>query len=283
MMHRRKRSGRWWRRSATSTCAWKNGAVLPARAITAFVDADVCVHVDTVQRLVEVLQRQPDTAAVVGTYDDRPEAPGLFSQYRNLLHRYTHCQSAGAIPTFWCGCGAIRRDVFLAYGGLDEARFKRPAIEDIELGMRMTADGCRIVLDPSIACTHLKRWPLWGTLVNDVLRRGAPWVVLMPRGGTVANTLNLDRTQRLSVALACLVPLFLVAGIRHAAFLAGAVILAASVAWLNRGFYRFLRHCRGPAFVMGAMPLHGLYFLCCGLSVGVGLIQYLAERRRAVR
>ncbi len=243
-----------------------------------FVDADVCVHVDTLQRLVDALEGNAGTAAVIGTYDDRPEAPGLFSQYRNLLHRYTHCHSAGDIPTFWCGCGAIRREVFLAYGGLDEERYKRPAIEDIELGMRMTAGGCRILLDPSIECTHLKRWSLLSTLANDVLRRGAPWVVLMLRSGSMTHTLNVEHTQRLSVALMFLTVLLGAAGAWHVAFLAGAVITAGGVVILNRDFYRYLRQCRGRAFVMGAMPLHGLYFLCCGLSVGIGVIQHVYER-----
>ena len=263
-------------------CARNHGVGCCEGDIIAFVDADVCVHVDTLQRLVETLESNADTAAVIGTYDDRPEAPGLFSQYRNLLHRYTHCQSAGEIPTFWCGCGAIRREVFLAYGGLDEQRYKRPAIEDIELGMRMTADGCRIVLDPAIECSHLKHWPFLATLANDVLRRGAPWVVLMLRSGSMPHTLNVEHTQRLSVALVFLAVLFGVAGAWHVAFLAGAVIAAGGVVILNRDFYRFLRQCRGRAFVMGAIPLHGLYFLCCGLSVGIGVIQHVINRRRSV-
>ncbi len=250
--------------------------------IIVFVDADVCVHVDTLQRLVETLESSATTAAVVGTYDDRPEAPGLFSQYRNLLHRYTHCHSAGEIPTFWCGCGAIRRELFLAYGGFDEERYKRPAIEDIELGMRMTAGGCRILLDPAIECTHLKHWPFLGTLANDVLRRGAPWVVLMLRSGSMTTTLNVDHAQRLSVALALLTVLFGAAGVWHVAFLAGAVLSAGGVLILNRDFYRYLRQCRGRAFAMGAMPLHGLYFLCCGLSVGIGVIQHVTTQRRSV-
>jgi len=242
-----------------------------------FVDADVCVHVGTLQRLVQTLERDTGTAAVIGTYDDRPAAPGLFSQYRNLLHRYMHCRSAGEIPTFWCGCGAIRREVFLAYGGFDEQRYKRPAIEDIELGTRMTADGCRILLDPSIQCTHLKRWSLLSTLANDVLRRGAPWVALMLRSGRPAHTLNVDHAQRLSVALVFVTVLLAVAGARHVACLAGAVITAGGVVVLNRDFYCYLRRCRGGAFLAGAMPFHWLYFLCCGLSLGIGILQHVHD------
>jgi hypothetical protein len=244
-----------------------------------FVDADVCVHAGTVRRLVETLERDTATAAVIGTYDDRPAAPGLFSQYRNLLHRYTHCRSAGEVPTFWCGCGAIRRELFLAYGGFDEERYRRPAIEDIELGTRMAAGGCRILLDPSIQCTHLKHWSLPGTLANDVFRRGAPWVALMLRSGRTARTLNVDHTQRLSVALVFLTLLLLAAaGAGHVACLAGAVITAGGVVALNRDFYRYLRQCRGGAFLAGAMPFHWLYFVCCGLSLGIGMLQHVRER-----
>ena len=46
-------------------------------------------------------------------------------------------EAARPVATFWTGCGAIRRDVFLELGGFDPERYHRPAIEDIELGYRL--------------------------------------------------------------------------------------------------------------------------------------------------
>ena len=41
-------------------------------------------------------------------------------------------QSAGEAETFWGGCGAIRRQVFLEAGRYDEWSYPRPQIEDVE-------------------------------------------------------------------------------------------------------------------------------------------------------
>ena len=49
--------------------------------------------------------------------------------------------------------------------------------------------------------------------------------------------------------------------------------------WLNRDFYRFLGRCRGPGFALAALPLHLVYFTCCGLSVLFALFQWHVVNR----
>src|SRR5439155_21804409 len=109
-----------------------------------FFDADVVPHADTLSRIALIFANNPDIAAVFGTYDATPAAPGLVTQYRNLLHHFTHTNNAGEAHTFWAGCGAIRRHVFIEAGMYDEWRFPRPQVEDIELGHRICALGYRI-------------------------------------------------------------------------------------------------------------------------------------------
>ena len=110
-------------------------------------------------------EADPGLAGLFGSYDDEPAAPGLVSRFRNLLHHYVHqagtfVDDARPAQTFWTGCGLIRRDVFLEAGGFDPQLYRRPAIEDIELGYRMTRAGHRIVLARDVQATHLKRWTL---------------------------------------------------------------------------------------------------------------------------
>ncbi len=55
-------------------------------------------------------EADPGLAALFGSYDDSPAAPGLVSQYRNLLHHFVHQQGAflddtRPAHTFWTGCG----------------------------------------------------------------------------------------------------------------------------------------------------------------------------------
>jgi hypothetical protein len=166
-----------------------------------FIDSDVCIHGDTVSRLVSRFSADPSIAAIIGSYDDSPHEQDVLSMYRNLMHRYVHQNGRQDATTFWSGCGAIRRDLFLAFGGFDEG-YGRPAIEDIELGYRLHSAGHKIVLDHALEVKHLKRWRFLNLLKTDVFDRGIPWTELILRDGRIPNDLNVQTSQRVSVALA---------------------------------------------------------------------------------
>ena len=94
----------------------------------------------------------------------------------------------------------IRREVFLEAGGFDPRLYRRPAIEDIELGYRVTASGHRIVLARDVQATHLKRWTLPDMVRTDIFRRGVPWMLLMKRSKIAETDLNVSMSQRACVA-----------------------------------------------------------------------------------
>ena len=95
----------------------------------------------------------------------------------------------------------IRRDVFLAFGGFDPRLYPRPAIEDIELGYRLTRAGHRIVLARDVLATHMKRWTLAEMVRTDIFSRGVPWTLLIKRTGTIETDLNVKSDQKACVAL----------------------------------------------------------------------------------
>ena len=129
------------------------GAAHARGDILVFLDADVRPHPDAIRRLAAHLE-DTQVGVAIGAYDDTPADPGFFSRYRNLLHCHTHRLGRANASTFWAGCGAIRRDVFHAFGGFDE-RYERSSIEDIEFGMRLTSAGVRILLDPQVPPAQL--------------------------------------------------------------------------------------------------------------------------------
>jgi glycosyltransferase involved in cell wall biosynthesis len=185
------------------------GASKAAGEILFFIDADVCVYPYTVARVHANFHQDPELAAVIGSYDDLPEAQDFLSLYRNLMHCYVHHQARRDACTFWSGCGAIRKSVFLEYSGFDVS-YDRPAIEDIELGYRMTRDHRKMLLDTSILVKHLKRWSFLNLVKTDIMDRGIPWTELILRDRFLPNDLNLQLSQRVSVALVFL--LIVVAG-----------------------------------------------------------------------
>src|SRR4051812_11516101 len=182
------------------------GAQLASAPLIFFLDADVAVYPGTLSRGMTRFLADPSLTALFGSYDDQPPAPGVVSQFRNLLHHYVHQQGnfhddTRPAHTFWTGCGMIRRGVFLDFGGFDPRLYPRPAIEDIELGYRLTRAGHRIVLARDVVATHLKRWSLGEMIRTDVFRRGVPWMLLIKRSGTFETDLNVKPAQRLCVAI----------------------------------------------------------------------------------
>ena len=165
-----------------------------------FIDADVCVSLNTLERVRANFEQDPELTAVMGSYDDVPESQDFLSLYKNLMHCYVHHTSRHDACTFWSGCGAIRRSVFLEFSGFDES-YDRPAIEDIELGYRLANARKKLALDPNILVKHLKRWSFFGLVKTDILDRGIPWTELILRDRRLPNDLNLQLSQRVSVAL----------------------------------------------------------------------------------
>lgn len=233
--------------------------------VLVFIDADVVVGRSTLSGFAEHFATEPTVVAVFGAYDDSPADPGVVSQYRNLLHRYVHQRDAGEAETFWAGCGAVRRKTFLAVGGFDAVRYPRPQIEDIELGYRLKARGERIVIDPTLVGTHLKRWTLSRMLRTDLRERAIPWMhLLLSRRSVVGDgPLNLAVGEKVLTALA---------GIGTAGLVLALVMQSAALGWLaaacaaiiivgNANLFAWFARRRGWMFAVATMPLRLLFYV----------------------
>jgi cellulose synthase/poly-beta-1,6-N-acetylglucosamine synthase-like glycosyltransferase len=244
--------------------------------VIVFIDADCVVHTDTLSRFMTLFENAPDIGAAFGSYDTKPPASGLMSQYRNLIHHYVHHRNAGEVETFWAGAGAIRREVFSEVGMYDEWHYSKPQIEDIELGARIRKLGHRILLDPSIQVTHLKKWTLRAVIRTDLRDRGIPWARLLMHRGAMMSTrsLNLRWTEKLNTILAWLAVLLLLSlpFVRSLIPLWLSLGCIGAVIVLNMPLWMFFARLRGPFFAALVIPAHLMYYLLNGISFGVGLL-----------
>jgi len=246
--------------------------------ILVFVDSDVCVHPDALERFANIFASDATLSAAFGSYDPNPPSPGLVSQYRNLLHHYVHQQSAGEAETFWAGLGAIRRRVFAEAGMFDEWAYAHPQIEDIELGRRLRNLGRRILLMPQVQGTHLKRWTLRNMITTDFQHRGVPWMwLLLKEGPQSAHPLNIRLIERLCTMAAGAAGLatLLAIALREPGLLWIAALGIAAILVSNLGFYRFLDRHRGTGFTLGVIPLHVMYYGSNVLAVFSGWLVHV--------
>jgi GT2 family glycosyltransferase len=250
----------------------RNGGVGPARNrgvrvtsgdVIVFVDADVVVAPGSVAGLVRELATRPEIAAVFGSYDATPRAPGFVSQYRNLLHHFVHQAGNREASTFWAGCGAIRRSAFEAVGGFAEGPLATP-LEDVDLGYRLRAAGHRIALVPEIQGTHLKRWTLASVVRTDALKRALPWARLMLRHRPPAD-LNIQGRQRLSVALTLVAVALLPIAVVRPWALAAAAAAVLGVVVANHRLLRSFAGARGLPFALATVPMLLLQYLESGV------------------
>jgi len=260
--------------------ARNHGAASARGDVLVFLDADVVVHPDTLGRIKACLTELPEIAALFGSYDADPPAPGLVSRYKNLLHHYIHQHGRPEASTFWAGCGAIRRNIFRAVGGFDES-FLTAAVEDIEFGARLRRRGYRIRLCPDIQVTHLKGWTLVSLLRTDIFHRAVPWTRLILRQGDWPQDLNVDVKSRLSALSVWAALFFLVLGFWSASAWWGLLPALTTLGVLNAHLYRFFWRQGGPGFAAGAAGLHTLYLLYSSFTFAVLAVQAWLRKRSA--
>ena len=256
------------------------GARLARGQYLFFTDADCAVQPDTLANIAHILQADPHLDALFGSYDDSPAAQNFVAQYKNLFHHYVHQQAGEEAGTFWTGCGAIKRERFLQLGGFNVQRYRRPSIEDIDLGYRLKRAGGRIRLAKQVQVKHLKAWTLPGLLRADVLYRGIPWTQLILRDKVFASDLNLQTHNRVSVVAVYGLLLALLAALWQPLGLVVAGVLALLLLWLNFNLYRFFFRRRGLWFALRVIPLHWLYYLYNAISFAIGAALHIYEKYR---
>ena len=237
------------------------------------VDSDVIAREDGPKYIRRAFE-DPEVGAMFGSYDTEPEGSPWFSRYKNLVHHFYHQKGNPNASTFWAGCGAIRKDVYLELGGFDIETYKVPSIEDIELGYRITASGKRIVLDPEMQCKHLKVWTVWNSVQTDIFKRALPWSRLMIGREGVTNDLNTGNAEKLRAAVAGLLLLSVLALPFALSLWWVTSVLAALAVVINLDLARFLLRHGGLGFAAKCLAYHQFYYLYSATTFVFALFEF---------
>lgn len=257
--------------------ARNEAAKLAKGEILWFVDADVIIHDDAAHYMEEGFA-SPEVVAVFGSYDDRPPAQNFLSQYKNLVHHFYHHRGRKEASTFWSGCGAVRKQAFLEVGGFDIEKYKRPSIEDIELGYRLREAGGKIMLFPELQSTHLKVWRFVNLIHTEIFCRAIPWSRLMLQQTGIVDDLNVSSQERLRAGLAGILFLVMLAVLPGWLPWWAIAVMVAVVTVVNHRLFALFVQRKGPIFAIMGLAFHQLYYLYSSAAFAYCLLESKISR-----
>ena len=259
------------------------GAKLATGEILMFFDSDVSVCTDSIERAANMLNEDPELSAVFGAYAIEPLYKNFFTVYKNLAHHFTHYISRKRVHTFWAGCGAIKKDVFTKLGGFDEG-YQAPCVEDIELGYRLTENGYKVKLEPSIQVAHGKKYNLKTLITSDIKFRAIPWAKLLAIKNVFYADLNLRMTNIISgIILGLLIPIcILAAWPLQELLLPFAIGLSIIYLLLNVRIFSFVLKQKGLVFLLKFIPMYTLTYFYSIAGFAMGAMPEVGRRLKKI-
>lgn len=258
------------------------GAAVASGDIFLFLDSDVVIQADTIQRIIGHFS-QDRVDAVVGFYSARHRHPNLSSQYKNLWIRYSYLKCGPGIDWIFGAVAAIRQEAVWKVRGFDKRILSHQGGDDLELGKRLTNSNHTIRLVPGIEVEHLKQHTLLSLLKND-LARSQGFVQLAGNLGQVGTSLykgfvNVYPGFVISTLVSWPILVSGVLGIWLHPLWWLTLVLAVSYVSLNIPFLRYFARYRGSVEAVNALGIMFMDHLVCALGSAKGYLGSLRFHR----
>ncbi|MFA5157118.1 MAG: glycosyltransferase family 2 protein [Candidatus Omnitrophota bacterium] len=221
--------------------------------ILLFIDADIFIAPDTMQRVADFLGASNGADAITGLYSVQPAYTNFSSRYKNLYLRYKFANAAEFTCTANTALLAVRKVSFEKTGGFNPDML---TCEDFEFSQRFAAAGFNIYNDKGLEVVHSRYFSLPGLISDDFIKAVNMAHLFLNRRGAIRRhpgekgILSISRSQMFATVATfllfidlCLLPFFPSVG-----FVAIGVVLAAITAISNFDFWRFQWKGQKPVF-----------------------------------
>lgn len=261
-------------RNSGVAVARNTGAAAARGEILFFVDSDVALRPDAVEKAVEELLAHPEYGAVCGIYEDRPLIRDSVVEECRVLQAYCwRMDSLGTVSFLFSSLTAIPRRVFQQVGPFNP-RLRQT--EEVEYGERMS-EHYQIRVTPHVLGRHDDDHQL-RPLLHKLFRRARLRVPLFARRRRFAK--GFETASRSMAAVAALgavatIPLAL-AGPWW--LLVPAALVGLSVAG-DPSMYRYVLRRRGPRFLPVFVAVAFATNVAISAGIVVGALHWLVSPR----
>lgn len=231
--------------------------------IIIFIDSDVIVEQDSLNKIINDFRKNDSVVAVNGIYSTTPANKGLFPTYLALQKYYNFSRSGkyfSHLATAFC---AIKKNIFLKHKGFNP-RYKE--MEDYELGFRITQH-YKILLDKNLTCKHF--FPSFIKCAKKYFIRTQYWLDLFLEHKRFSTGIA-TRNRGISSILSLLSFILLLLSFFYLKFVYPFIPLFLFSFYVDRGFFRFMYSRKSFIFMIYSMFVS--YFL--QLVVGVSFMLY---------
>lgn len=235
------------------SAARNTGAIESEGEIIFFIDSDIIIEKDSLEKLAEIYETlQPD--AVVGVQSEKLRFNNFLSQFKNLWMRYTYLNQPEYVALFYTSAASIKKELFLKVGGFDE-KYNVPNVEDTDFGQKYFREGYRIYLARNLPVEHVKSYALKSILKTDYYRaRGLVKMVLRRgiKGISGGNTTSVPSLYMMQMpAFLLLLALFFLSCITaNSVFLLWIIPCLLVMIIANSSFLIFLKNKKSLLFVI---------------------------------
>jgi len=239
--------------------------------ILVFIDSDVMMSQDTLDKIANLFSGHNEVDAVTGLLSKDHPHKDFFSQYKNLYMNFVFSRLPERVSFLYGSIFALRRSAVI------KMNHDIALADDTVLGQKLSQNGKRIAFLMDLEVIHLKKYDFWSWVKNDfqipfdwakILIKYQGWKIL---GKNKAGYFHSPKKQLLSVSL---IPVLLgmsLASFFYPVFHPSLVILIFLWVFLNVSFFYFLARERGFLFASVSVPItlldHGVMAsgIVCGL------------------
>ncbi|MHB9111514.1 MAG: glycosyltransferase family 2 protein [Thermoleophilia bacterium] len=263
--------------------ARNTGAKNSKGEIIVFIDSDVVIHNDTIQKCVELFQRDETISVIVGLPDKTNKYQGIVTAHFLMRMYFRLFEFSDNISYTNGTMTAVRRNIFDKIGGYNE-KLRTPGIEDAEFGLDVYRNNEKIYLDKTNLVTHNKEIDFWGLIKSDMART-MDRVFFMFRKRQERSILkdkrflSISMSQIISALIAPAILVFLLLTIYSPLFFFPLIVSLVLFFFLNHGYLSFVKKEGGIVSSIKIYLLLIIDMFFVHLALWSGMLLYVLGRR----